>query len=247
MNNELRPVFSKYIRFGWKFGLALLLLICVPRFVLVLNANVTGKYNMIGIIMIASALIPFILLSKSGRKRIGIRKTKQLNWLFLALFFGLAASLFLYLAGIGFYGVSSENWYVYIARSYNIPEGIQSKDKLILFLIMAVTGMTFSPVGEELFFRGIVHESFAHSIGEKKATLIEALAFSITHLSHFGIVFINGHWDFYPVPALIWLTAMFLVSILFFKMKKYTDSIWGAVLSHSAFNLGMIYSIFYLL
>jgi hypothetical protein len=26
-----------------------------------------------------------------------------------------------------------------------------------MFAIMAITGMTFSPIGEELFFRGIVH------------------------------------------------------------------------------------------
>ncbi len=39
---------------------------------------------------------------------------------------------------------------------------------------MAITGMIFSPVGEELFFRGIVHSSFAKSIGDFKELVDEA-------------------------------------------------------------------------
>jgi len=38
---------------------------------------------------------------------------------------------------------------------------------------MAITGITFSPIGEELFFRGIIHSSFAKSIGDKKASLVD--------------------------------------------------------------------------
>lgn len=64
-------------------------------------------------------------------------------------------------------------------------------------------------------------------------------------IAHFGLVFVNGTWDFYPLPALIWVTGMFAASLLFFQMKKRTHSIWGAVLCHAGFNLGMTWSIFY--
>ncbi len=112
---------------------------------------------------------------------------------------------------------------------------------------MAITGMTFSPIGEELFFRGIVHSSFATSLGDKKASILDSFAFAITHISHFGLVFINNEWAFYKTPTLIWVLSMFLVSVLFFIFKKHSGSIWGAVVCHAAFNLGMIYCIFYLL
>ena len=105
--------------------------------------------------------------------------------------------------------------------------------------------MTFSPIGEELFFRGIVHASFAKSIGEKKAGIVDGSAFAITHISHFGLVFLNGQWNFLIIPTLIWVTGMFLVSLLFFAFKKYSGSILGAILCHAAFNLGMIGCIFY--
>ncbi|WP_346863990.1 type II CAAX endopeptidase family protein [uncultured Draconibacterium sp.] len=247
MENELRSLWSRHLKLNWKFGLFLVFLVCIPRFVLVLKANQTGNYSLIGLVMFISALVPFVLLNKKGQKQAGIRKTNKFQFLVYAIITGLVFSLLLHFLGKGIYGNSFENWYQYIGKSYNIPENISAENKKIMFLIMAGTGMIFSPVGEELFFRGIVHSSFAKSLGHKKASIIDSLAFAATHISHFGIVFINSKWDFYLVPAIIWVLSMFLVSLLFFQMKRLTNSIWGAVLCHSGFNLGMIYCIFYLL
>lgn len=246
MDNELRPFWNKIFSFNWKFGLFLIIIVCIPRFILVLNANVTGNYGSIGLIMTISAIAPFIFLSKYGRKEIGITKPKKYNWLLIAFVFGLITSVFLYFLGQTFFGNSYENWYNYIGKSYKIPTSISPNDKKILFLIMAFTGMTFSPIGEELFFRGIVHSSFAKSVGEKKASLVDGAAFALTHISHFGLVFINNKWDFFTIPTLIWVASMFLVSLLFFTFRKYSESILGAMICHSTFNLGMIYCIFYL-
>lgn len=247
MENELRSFWNKYFKLNWKFGLFLLLTICIPRFTLVLNANETGNYSLIGLVMFISALVPFIFLNRQGRKQIGIKTTKKVHYLILAISIGLLLSLLLHYLGQGLYGNSYENWYEYVGKSYNIPEGIAAKDKKVMFIIMAITGMTFSPMGEELFFRGIVHGSFAKSFGDKKASIIDSLAFALTHISHFGLVFVNNGWDFYIVPALIWVISMFVVSLIFFQMKRLTNSLWGAILCHAGFNLGMIYCIFYLM
>lgn len=247
MENELRPFWKKYFHFDWKFGLFLIIIICVPRFVLVLNANASGNYGSIGVIMLISAIAPFIFLSKHGRTKIGITKPKKINWLVIAFISGLFFSFLLYFWGKGLYGNTFENWYTYIGKSYKIPQGIKPGDKVILFTIMAITGMTVSPIGEELFFRGIVHSSFANSIGEKKASFVDSSAFAIVHVSHFGLLFINNQWTFTIFPTIIWVLSMFLVSILFFLCRKYTGSILGAIICHAAFNAGMIYCIFYLL
>lgn len=246
MDHQLRPFWNKFFDFNRKFGLILIFAVCVPRFLLVLNANTTGNYGSIGIIMFISAIAPFIFLTKSGRKEIGITGTKKFKGLFIAFSAGLAFSFLLHWLGQILYGSTIENWYNYIGRSYKIPAGIDPENKKILFTIMAITGMTFSPVGEELFFRGIVHCSFARSTGDAKASVIDGLAFAITHISHFGLVFFNNQWHFLFIPALLWTVAMFLVSLMFFAFKKYTGSLLGAIICHAAFNLGMIYCIFYL-
>jgi len=247
IKNELRPFWKRIFSFNWKFGLFLILIVCIPRFILVMNANASGNYSAIGMIMFISAIAPFVFLNKYGRKEIGITKPKKYNWLFIALVSGLIFSILLYFLGQSLYGNSYENWYQYIGKSYNIPTGIDARNKAILFTIMALTGMTFSPIGEELFFRGIVHASFAKSIGEKKASIVDSSAFAVTHISHFGLVFVNNQWKFYTFPAILWVTSIFLVSVLFFISKRRSGSLLGAMICHSAFNLGMIYCIFYLM
>lgn len=243
----LRTFWAKRFNFNWKLGAILICLICVPRFILVLDANVRGNYNLIGAVMAISALAPFILLNPAGQKSIGLVKVRSYKWIGLAFIFGLVASLFLYFLGHVLYDGTYENWYAYIARSYKIPEGMSGQDRNIMFTIMALVGMTFSPIGEELFFRGIVQSSFSKSIGETWASILDGLAFALVHIAHFGLVYINQKFAFYPMPTLLWVISMFLLSLLFYMCKRKSGSLLGAIACHSGFNLGMIYSIFYLM
>jgi membrane protease YdiL (CAAX protease family) len=245
--NLLRPIWTKFFKFNWKFGTFLLLIVCISRFILVLDANARGNYDLIGAVMMLSALAPFIFLSKAGQREIGIVGTREYDWILLAFFSGIAASLLLYFVGHLLYGGSDKNWYVYISRSYKIPQGIIGSQKMVMCVIMSIVGMTFSPIGEELFFRGIVQSSFGASLGEKRALIIDCLAFALTHISHFGIVYLNGHFTYFGLPGIIWVTSMFMVSLLFYFFKKRCNSLLGAIFCHSGFNLGMIFSIFYLL
>ena len=247
MEDEVRPSWQKLIHFNWKFGLGLLLLVCIPRFILVLAANASGNYGSIGAIMVLSALCPFVFLTPFGRRKIGMTKPDRYSQLVAAFVVGIAFSGLLYAIGRMLYGTSFQNWYVYIGKSYKIPVGISPTDKATLFTIVAITGMLFSPIGEELFFRGIVHASFAHSMGDKRASVVDSSAFALTHLSHFGLVFIDGQWRFLAIPAFIWVVGMFLVSRLFFGFKTASGSLLGAILCHAGFNLGMTYCIFYFL
>jgi len=244
---ELKSFWRKTFDFNWKFGLFLILIVCIPRFILVLHANASGNYSSIGLIMIISAISPFIFHTTYGRKKMGITKPKKYSLLLIAFIAGSMFSCLLYYLGKSMYGTGYENWYQYIGKSYKIPAEINQHDKAILFAVVALTGITFSPIGEELFFRGIVHSSFAKSIGEGKASIADSSAFAITHISHFGLVFINNQWNFLIIPTLIWISGMFLVSVMFFVFRRYSGSIFGAIICHAAFNLGMIYFIFYLL
>ena len=245
MESELKPLWSKFFNFDWKFGFFLILLMCIPRVILVLHGNVIGNMQFVGITMVIMAIAPIVFLSKYGREKIGIKKSTNYIWLIIAIFIGLIFSILLYFIGESFYGNSYENWYNYIGKSYNIPQGMDEQTRLIMFGISAFIGMTFSPIGEELFFRGIVHSSFASSVGNKIASLIDSSAFAIVHISHFGLVFHNQQWEFLLVPTLIWVLSMFVISILFYVCRKRSGSILGAIICHSAFNFGMTYCIFY--
>lgn len=245
MRKELKPFWDNLFNFNWVFGLLLVLSVCIPRFILVLHANTTGNYGSIGIIMAISALAPFIFLTKAGRRDIGITKPANYKWLLYSFVIGILISTALFLLAKSLYADTSGNWYAYIGRSYQIAEGLSSRDKLIYFIVYASTGMTFSPIGEELFFRGIIHSTFAKTLGDTMASVIDSTAFSLTHLSHFGIVYLSGKWHFLTFPSVLWVSGMFITSIIFFQCRKYTGSLLGAILSHAGFNLAMIYFIFY--
>ena len=74
---------------------------------------------------------------------------------------------------------------------------------------------------------------------------INSTAFALTHLAHFGIIYLLGSWRFLLIPALLWVFSMFVASRIFFICKEKTGSILGAIISHAAFNLSMMYFIFY--
>ena len=191
-------------------------------------------------------LSPILFLSKKGRRYIGIKKPANYYWLFYSFIFGVIICIIIYAIGVLFYKHSINHWFVYISRSYSASGiALSSSQKFTYFLIYSLSGITFSPIGEELFYRGIVHGSFAMDFGEQKASVLDSLAFALTHLAHFGIVYISGRWQFLFIPATIWVIFMFITSRIFFFCKEKTGSILGAIVSHAAFNLTMMYLIFY--
>ena len=156
----LRQIWKDKIVLNWQFGLLLLFLFGIPRFILVLQANMTGNYNLIPIVFILMILSPYLLLSKEGRKHIGIKRPVKIPWLFYSFILGIVVCIVTFLLAHSLSAYSTENPFVYISKSYAVPAALSAADRLIYFMIYAVIGMTFSPVGEEFFYRGLVHSSF---------------------------------------------------------------------------------------
>jgi membrane protease YdiL (CAAX protease family) len=245
LENDLFHI--KKLKFNWKFGLILILLFSIPRFFFVLKANQTGNYNFTSIIFIIMWLTPFILLTKKGRKTIGIAKPKNFINLIYAFILGVLVCSILFVLGRFLYHDSIENWFVYISNSFkSIPQNeLQGVNRTYYFLMFTAIGITFSPIGEELLYRGIIHQSFVKSLGNNKASILDSLAFALVHIAHFGIIFSNDSWIFPIIPSLIWVLFMFLTSRMFFYCKTISHSIYGAIISHAGFNFAMTYFIFY--
>jgi membrane protease YdiL (CAAX protease family) len=242
----LRTFWRGLFEFKGLFALFLILLLGIPRFIIVLAANATGNYNLVPVVFLLMILLPFIFLSTEGRKSIGLVRPKSYRWLVYSFMSGIALITLVFFAGWLLYADTISNWFVYISKSYAVSKtGLQGNDRHIYFVIYAVIGMSFSPVGEELFYRGLVHGALAGSYQEKTASTLDSLAFALTHLAHFGIVYIAGGWHFLFLPAVLWVCGMFLASKIFFFSKQKTGSIWGAVVCHAGFNLAMMYFIFY--
>ncbi|MGO4191324.1 lysostaphin resistance A-like protein [Arthrobacter sp. YAF17] len=184
--------------------------------------------------------------TKEGRQRVGLVRPTRRRWIAPAAIAGVAMALSVHFTAAAVWGQSMSNPFAYIALSYStVPASPSEDDRLIYFIIFAVVGMLFSPIGEEVLYRGVAHESFAAQLGDRRAALIDAAAFAVTHLAHFGVVLVAGSWAFLPLPALFWVAAMFAASLAFYGFRKLTGSLAGAVVAHAGFNLAMNWIIFY--
>jgi membrane protease YdiL (CAAX protease family) len=229
-------------RHKWVLGVFLILLFGIPRFILVLNASMTGQNQWVSIIFTLMVFTPLIFLRKAGRRDMGLRKSTRPLWLVWGFLLGCGICLFLFVISRLIYGLESANPFVYIASVTTTGD-----TSLVYFLIYLVIMMTFSPIGEELFYRGVIHQAFKAELGDKKAAVIDSAAFALTHLAHFGIVYLAGAWKFLPLPALIWISAMFLTCLVFNRVRNESGSILGAILTHAGFNFGMGFLMFYAL
>ena len=227
-------------------GLSLILLFAIPRFYVVLEANQTGDYRFTSVIFMILIFLPFVLLRKEGLKQIGWSKVKDARWVLRGFIVGIILSSIGFLVGWLLYEYSVSNWYVYISRSFNtVPEAMDVTTRFKFFILFAVVSMLFSPLGEELMYRGLIHQSFAPKFGENVASKIDSSAFALTHLAHFGFVYDQGEWQFLFVPALLWVALMYFLCRLFFLMKIKSGSLFGPISCHAGFNLGMTFWIFY--
>lgn len=241
----LNKFWTTKIRFNWIFGLILVIILGVPRFMIVLRANVTGHFYFVPVVFLTMWLLPFVLLSAKGRKYIGFSKVTNKPWIVYSFLSGAGICLTIYFIGIFLFKDTISNWFVYISKSGAASGDMDSRQRLVYFLISASMSMLFSPIGEELFYRGLVHGSFQVNVGDNRASYIDSMAFAVTHLAHFGIVYSNDQWDLLLLPAVLWVFLMFLTSRIFYLCKKRTGSLLGAIISHAAFNLTMMYLIFY--
>lgn len=238
-----RPGWRGVLRFNWKLAAFLIMLFGASRFFLVLQASVTHDYRWVSALFVVMILTPFILLTAEGRKHIGLKKPAHLKWIGISVLLGVLLSLFVYAVGKTLFGTSTSNWYVYIAQTYPASAAQIADNRLMYFLILGISGMIFSPLGEEILYRGLIHTSVAMQADENLASRVDSAAFAVTHLAHFGIVWTTTGWDFLPVPALLWMICMFMASRVFYFCKAKTDSLIGAMVAHAAFNLTMTASI----
>ena len=126
----LKPFWNHLIKSTWIFGLALIFVVGIPRFLMVLSANVSGHYHLLSLIFIFMWLTPWIFLSRFGRSKIGLKKPGHAEWLLYGFIIGILLSAIMFLIATFLYQDSISNWLVYISKSYtNLPENLNAPDR----------------------------------------------------------------------------------------------------------------------
>ena len=191
-------------------------------------------------------ILPFIFLTSHGRRQIGLKRSDTLLPYITAILFGALAATLCFGLGILFFGKGPDNWFVTIANYYirQVP-GAMDMPLQRFFFIVTVPALIFSPIGEEIFFRGFLQDALQTRLTLKTSMLIESAIFGLVHLFHHGLVRTNGGIQFCPLSGMLWVVLMFVTACCFALLRKQSGSIYPAIVAHAVFNLTMNYYIFF--
>ena len=91
--------FARVLTLNPRAGILLLVVFGVVRVALVLQANVTGSYQVVSLVFVAMIALPWVLLTRDGRKLIGLVRPARWRWVLPAVIAGVALALTVY-AGV---------------------------------------------------------------------------------------------------------------------------------------------------
>lgn len=219
---------------------------------------------------VVMALLPWLLYRPAGRWALGLvapqatgarlDHTISVAWLDLMrwLALGMAAAFACYGIGMVAFGDTVQHWYVSIGQNFagNLPaSSLSSLPLWALALMFIVPAALFSPIGEEMFFRGVLQHSLEQRLSPAVATWLECSWFALVHLCHHGLVLhtlgiaglLAGDVSVIGPSAWLWVLLMLAVARLFVQAKRSSGSLYGAMVCHCGFNISMGLCIFLLL
>ena len=190
-------------------------------------------------------VLPFIFLTSAGRRQIGLTKSNSPLAYATAILYGVLAATLCFGLGIVLFDKSPDNWFITIRNYYigQIP-GAMDMPLRTFFIFATVPALIFSPIGEEIFFRGFLQDALQSRFGLQVSMVIESGIFGLVHLFHHGLVRTNGVIQFYPLSGMLWVILMFLTAYGFALLRKRSGSIYPAIAAHAVFNLTMNICIF---
>ena len=187
---------------------------------------------------IAMMALPWLVLSREGRRQIGLQWPRHAGWIPLGLLLGGCAASACYLIGAALYGAGIGHPFVSVARNYLLQEP-DGWSLLRLHLTFTVAACLFSPLGEEIFYRGFLQKVLADRYGATPATAMEAGLFALVHLCHHGILVTAAGVVLLPASGALWVGQMFLLALLFAWLRRGAASLLPAIAAHAAFNAAM--------
>jgi|CXWL01.1.fsa_nt_gi membrane protease YdiL (CAAX protease family) len=190
------------------------------------------------------AALPWLLLPREGRRQIGVQRSRSAVWYVVALGAGGMAAWACGAIFSAVFGTGPEHAYQTIATYYQRQLDARGFSLVQLHLAFTLPALVFSPIGEELFFRGLLQRALQDKLPLALATLTEAGLFAAVHLLHHGLAPGMGGWVPSPLSAMLWVALMFVVALMLAQLRRASGSLYPAMAAHAAFNAGMNVFIF---
>lgn len=189
--------------------------------------------------------VPLLFLTQYGRQQIGFGQRISFKWILVGILSGSVLAILCFGIGLLLFGKSEQHWFTSVAFNYQRDERINQLPQHLAFLIFSVPAVLGSPVGEEIFYRGVLERSALDRFPGLAASCFSASLFSVAQLTLHGVYLGYSGIVVMPLSAFLWVLLMFGTGLAFSLLRRQGRSIWTAVVAHAAFNLMMNATIFY--
>jgi len=240
----LRPFWNRLAIPPWLLSLLVLVVLAAARFYSAFGPRQASILFLLHILVMWT--LPFLFLTCQGRRDIGLRKEgSTLSNIALSALVGAASGYFIFWLGMTLYGNSPNNWCVSIRDSFQLNQMLAIMSPAAAFAVIALLTMSFTPIGEEFLFRGLIQQSFTLRWNAVIATLVNGFGYGLIHLLH-----VHGLWHDAAGFHLRLVSGALVVLLLaglgavFTFIRLRTGSLWCGVVAHAACNLAMISAIF---
>jgi uncharacterized protein len=241
---QIRPLWRKICPNGLiLLGIVLLILTLFRAYGTIVGGP--GQMTMLGFLLMW--FVPLLFLTHQGRSDIGLTLPKGFGWGISAPLLGLMLALVCYWIGILFYDDSDQHWFQSVAATFLQDERVLQMPRNKLFWMFTIPAMIFSPIGEEILFRGCIQRVVQDRWGLIWGVGVSAFLFATVHLFHHGIALGEEGLKVFWISGFLRWVLMIVTSLGFSWLRIKYQSILPAIIGHSFYNLGMNYTIFYLL
>ncbi len=191
--------------------------------------------------VLAMWALPWIFLSAQGRRGIGISKPRK--WLPALALSGMAGSiagLLSFALGWAMPHDSSNNLLAVVQKSLQLEQMRAAMPLGLILLATGVPAIILTPVGEEVFFRGIMQQAFTQRFNGIAATLVQGAAFGVVHLQLVALWHDAAGFHVRWIEVAATLVAGVLLAGLFTFCRMRSGSLFASIAAHAACNLAML-------
>lgn len=235
----LKPIWTALLGPPWLASLVVFVVLTAVRFFAVLSPYALQELFFLQTMTMWGA--PFIFLTASGRRMIGLtERGMTTRSMLLSAFAGAACGLIFFALGMVIYGNSPDNWCISIRNYLHFDEMRGLLTPLELFGLYSLPAIFLNPVGEEIMFRGFIQESFALRFNPAVAAVVNSLLFALVYLSLHGIWHDASGYHLRVASSALALVLMGCVGSVFTLCRALSGSLWPAMAAHAAFNLTVL-------
>ena len=232
----LKPFWIALFGPPWLASLAVLVALAAVRFFAVLSPY--SLQELFFLQTVAMWALPFIFLTPTGRREIGLTAHGMTLFSMAASGFAGAVCGFLFFSlGMVLYGNSPENWCISIRNYLHVDEMLGLMSPLGLFGLYSLPAIFLNPIGEEILFRGFIQQAFTRRFNAAFATLVSSLLFGLLYLCLHGIWHDAAGFHLRLGSAALAVLLMACVGTVFTLCRTLSGSLWPAMAAHAAFNL----------